>query len=362
MRLAQGAESDPAGRESPDDLRRRLTPFPVPPDAVDFSSVPQSELRLYGLPPRPNAASQPLLRRIWDKAFARRLTLVRYVYDEKRIRAARYRPMSRQKTELAAAASRYESSSNWSGAYITANSSRHFVQIWGSWCIPGNLQKPPGLFQGPLDIPYICSNWIGLDGQRRYVDSSLPQIGTQSELISDGTTVAEAWTQWWESNDPHTRPLPLGLEVHPGDEVLCVITAIDTRSVVMVIVNLTSLHAMAVLATAPSVEMPDGHTVVPEIEGATAEWILERPRVLGKTMRYNFPDFGQSEFHDCVAIAADVVDIYALFGGAQQVLLGERLIRMFDVLPNPPRTALIAMPEKLSDTSLRVKYGGFGLP
>ena len=53
-----------------------------------------------------------------------------------------------------------------------------FMQIWGVWTIPGNLKLPPAPFQGPPGIDYVCSNWIGLDGQRLYLDSSLPQIGT----------------------------------------------------------------------------------------------------------------------------------------------------------------------------------------
>jgi hypothetical protein len=45
--------------------------------------------------------------------------------------------------------------------------------------------------------------------------------------------------------------------------------------------------------------------------------------------------------------------------GTSQKLDGERLIRMYDVLPNPNRTRFISMAQKTSDTTAVVGYGGF---
>ncbi len=53
-----------------------------------------------------------------------------------------------------------------------------------------------------------------------------------------------------------------------------------------------------------------------------------------------------------------MVDIASLLGGVPQELRGERLIRMFDVLPDPQRTAYhLACRGRLSDTSIGVKVG-----
>ena len=86
---------------------------------------------------------------------------------------------------------------------------------------------------------------------------------------------------------------------------------------------------------------------------------MERPRVVGQTMIYNFPDYGETEFDFCLAVESDDVDIFALFNGIPQQLQGARRIRMFQTLTDPARTAFISMPRKLNDTAIRVKYGGF---
>ena len=165
----------------------------------------------------------------------------------------------------------------------------------GRRTIPSNLQLPPPQFRGPAGIDYICSNWIGLDGQRFYLNSSSPQIGTLSQLQANGTTVAQAWTQWWARGIANTVPVPLGLGVAPGNQVLSVLTAIDSRTVILVMVNLSTMTAMPAMATAPPVQLPDGTTATPEIAGATAEWIVERPAIPGQPTRYNFPDYGHTE-------------------------------------------------------------------
>jgi hypothetical protein len=344
-----------------DDLRRRFKACPVPEGSFDPSKASPETLRTFGLPPRPHAETEPLLRRVWNRGFGRPMRLMAYGFHAAFVEASSYRPIIRQ-AEAPPEETRIEKSSNWSGAYLTANRYRKFMQVWGRWTIPDHLKIPPAPFEGPPGVSYVCSSWIGLDGQRRYLDSSLPQIGTASTLRPDGTTVAEAWTQWWARGDANTAPLPIGLTVSPGDEVLCVLTALDPQTVVFVMVNLSAVplpEGMAVLGTSPPVTLPDNSVVHPDIAGVTAEWVIERPRILGQTTRYNFPDYRRTEFKSCIAVEADRVDISSLPSGVMQELRGERFIRMFDVLANPARTAYISMPRKLSDSSISVKYGGF---
>ena len=342
-----------------EDLLKRFHGFPVPSGLFDPSTASPALLREYGLPPRPDPGTQPFLRRTWDRGFGAPLTLQQFHFDQQLVEATRYRPHLRQADELSFLETRFETSSNWSGAYITANRDKQFVQIWGLWTIPNNLKLPPPPFRGPPGIDYVCSNWIGLDGQRLYFDSSLPQIGTVSTLQTDGNTVAQAWTQWWVRGIASTAPLPLGLAVAPGDQVLSVLTASDPQNVILVMVNLSTMTGMAVMGTAPTVTLPNGTQATPDIAGATAEWILERPAIPGQPTRYNFPDYGHTEFDVCVAVEGDGVDIFSLFGGLSQDLQGERLIRMYDRLNNPQRTAYISMPKRLSDTAVQISYGGF---
>ena len=339
-------------------LKKRFRPFHVPPPRFNPVTATPAQLSEFGLPPRPDPVTQPLLRQIWDRGFGTPLTLLEFRLDERLIDATDYRPQIRQANEQPIAETRFETSSNWSGAYITANRGKQFLQIWGVWTIPGNLQLPPPQFRGPAGIDYICSNWIGLDGQRFYLDSSLPQIGTLSQLQANGTTTAEAWTQWWARGIANTVPVPLPLPVTPGDQVLCVLTATDPQTVILVMVNLSTMQAQAVEATAPPVQV-NGIMATPAIAGATAEWIVERPAIPGQTTRYNFPDYGHTEFDLCVAVESDSVDIAALFDGSLQDLQGARFIRMYDRLNDPQRTAFISMPKRSGDTAVRIRYGGF---
>lgn len=342
-----------------DDLQNRFHAFAVPSEVFDPSSASPALLRKYGLPPRPDPDRQPFLRQTWNRGFGAPLTLQKFRFNRDLVQETTYRLQPRQSDYLPVAETNFETSSNWSGAYITANRDRQFLQIWGIWTIPPNLQLPPLPFQGPAGVDYVCSNWIGLDGQRLYFDSSLPQIGTVSTLQANGNTTAEAWTQWWARGIANTAPLPLGLTVAPGHQVLSVLTASDPQTVIFVMVNLSTMTSMAVMGTAPTVTLPDGTNATPDIAGATAEWIVERPAIPGQPTRYNFPDYEHTEFDLCVAVEGDDVDIFSLFGGLPQELQGARRIRMFDVLLSPARTAFISMPRKLNDTAVRVRYGGF---
>ena len=76
------------------------------------------------------------------------------------------------------ASGRRESSLNWSGAYVTPRNGRQFTEVHGRWEVPA-VAVPSGTSGSP---EFRSSIWIGLDGQRRYFDSSLPQIGTAQVL------------------------------------------------------------------------------------------------------------------------------------------------------------------------------------
>ena len=123
-------------------------------------------------------------------------------------------------------------------------------------------------------------------------------------------------------------------------------------------VNLSAMTGIAATGTAPTVALPGGTNATPEIAGATADGSSSVPpsrprRALQLSRLWN------TEFDLCVAVEGDGVDICSLFGGLPQELQAARRIRMFDVLFNPARTAFISMPRRMSDTAIRVRYGGF---
>jgi hypothetical protein len=347
------------------DIEARFHGFPVPDMAIDPVTATPDELRRFGLPPKPSSGAPPLLQKVWNQAFGRVMQIQAFKVEPNLIEATQFRLFEKAVANASFDGLNFEASSNWSGAYITANRDRRFLQLWGTWTIPGDLQLPPPGFQGPLDIPYMCANWIGLDGQRRYLDSSLPQMGTVSILQPDGTTTADSWIQWWARGSGNTAPVPLALAVAPGDTVACVLTAESPISVWAVMVNLSSSPptAVSIKMVAPMVTLPDGSSVQPQIAGATAEWIVERPKVPPQPNqppnRYNFPDYGQSGFDFCLAVEGHSVDIASLLTGIPQDLTGARRIRMFEVLENPTRTQYISMVRKLDNLTLQTNYGSF---
>jgi len=345
-----------------EELRRRFRGFPVPADDKRFdpSHASQEELLYYGLPPRPDPRSQPRVYEAWQRGFGQPLTLNSFAFTIAQLSELGYRPYFREEA-LVQRPSRYVASLNWSGAYLAANRFKKFMQIWGIWTVPNNLQQAPVPPAVKLR-PFNCSVWIGLDGQRRYLNSSLPQIGTTStyDATAPGNTVAQAWTQWWDRENPQeTLPVPMSLAVDPGNEVLSVLTAVSPRHVHLVMVNLSQGKAIAVWASSPSVTLDNGRVVPLEISGATAEWIVERPMIPGGNDLSNLPDYPPTEFDACLALEADDVNIFFLPTARTQVLQSERLIRMYEVEETAQRISFISMPHRKSETSVRMTHGDF---
>jgi hypothetical protein len=256
-------------------------------------------------------------------------------------------------------ANHIDTSQNWSGGYLMPDGGRSFVQIWGQWTVP--VPSPPAHASPPQHgtLEYQCSVWIGLDGNRRYRNSSLPQIGTtQSVTVApDGSCTFKtvAWTQWWNrggTSEPVTIP---DFPVAHGDVISCVLTVLDEHRVLLNMVNQsTSPPAFAALELdAPFDRTPSGSLLQLSVSGATAEWILERPTILGQTGMYAFPDYGSMNFVECYAVEASA-------GGtdtAVMKLLNPRFIRMFEICPGSQSTAYISMPARIDETSFNLRYG-----
>ncbi|QEE41585.1 hypothetical protein FV241_11945 [Methylobacterium sp. WL2] len=345
-----------------DDLQRRFTGFEAPAQPIIPADIDASRLREFGLPPRPGSAAPRILHQVWERGFGRSLALKSFALDpmvRERIKTTAYRISAKRANRLSPAASPLDTSRNWAGAYLTANGGQQFAQVWGVWKTPETLRVPDPPNPGTPGFPYVCSHWIGLDGQRRYLDASLPQVGTVSLLKADGAVTAEAWTQWWTLDAAHNAPTYLPLPLAPGNEVLCVLTAIDARRVVAVVVNLSTSPPVGIAVQyVPQTVDIDGQMISPKITGATAEWIVERPSVVGSSDIYNFPNYGTAAFDLCVAVESPAEDFPALSSGVPQVLHGTRYIRMLERKRDPARIAVLSLAKGCSPTSLKVTYGG----
>jgi len=332
------------------------------PHGFDPLRAAASELQDHGFPPRPDREIQPGLYRIFNLMFSRPFEFITPQFEpsgdnfltQPRLQtspgAYRVPPDS-----TAGAATNYETSSNWSGAYVVPSDGTMFVQVFGLWTVPRPSPPPPPdeVPAGP-DAEYACTTWIGFDGQRLYPNSSLPQTGTRQNLsvAANGVQTIRtlAWIQWWTRDFPNASPSDIpNFPVEPDDQVAFLLRVKGPRDVSVSIRNLSTNQL-----TRLDMTMPDPTL---QISGATAEWIMETPTVLNSNppRLHNFPAYNTMEFVDCVASAA----IAPGQPETPHILQGAEFIRMFKVRDNPESTAFISVPEKRSDLAVRLTYGGF---
>ncbi|HEX3498651.1 MAG TPA: G1 family glutamic endopeptidase [Stellaceae bacterium] len=308
-----------------------------PPANFDPRYANPELLARFGIPPKPDRLTRPGEYAFWWRFFSPPLRFVtappRFVF----LLAPGIR--FNQLTSLRAGGTRYETSSNWSGGYITPKDDRVFTEIRGSWQVP--TPSPPG--QPPADGDYHCSTWIGLDGQRLYHNSSLPQIGTvQSVAVVNGQAnppVASSWWQWWERGHLNP-PVALPLAVKPGDLMMAELIVVNPTLVRFLIKNQTTGDFF------PPFEKPPPTSTVPlTVSGATVEWITERPKRLDRDELYRLPDYGTVLFSNCGAVAARTSGAARL----DQTLPGAKLINMFEIREQPHRIADISVAERQGD-------------
>lgn len=324
-------------------LLDRLRQPELPPKGLNLLKVDADTLKKFGIPPRPDPLRQPQAFKVWAFFFGGSAEFVET--------AIKLDDTGYQLNFRGLDLTRFEGSSNWSGAYVVPTGGNMVVAMVGRWKVPA-LALPPAQEQAGPNAVYACSTWIGLDGQRLYLNSSLPQIGTTQTLTMKGGSVfgvsANAWFQWWD-RPISAPPANLSFSVAPGDTVACLLWVFAPSLVGAYIFNLTSGQiAQPVIALAPKV----GGTEL-TVSGATAEWIMERPTELGSTIMYPFPDYATTDFLDCIALTG----LGPPIPGSFKDLKAARVIRMYDTLANPIRTQFISMAHKVDDTTAEVHYG-----
>ena len=326
---------------------RSRTQFIVPDSGFDARTAPNEQLLALGLPPR---SEDPRLQRMWNVFFERKLTFlgaetltIAPGSGGKPVRAMqRHTPDA-----LTAPSGRVLTSHNWSGATIAPSGGRRFTDVYGIWKVPAvTAPSPPPSGSAP---EYYSSIFIGLDGQRRYFDASLPQIGTRQDITADGTRY-ETWFEWFALFHD-VWPTKLGVGVSPGERVMAWLTVLDATSVRLMIRNLdrTPPEACALTLQSPSVTTAGGARQ-PRVSGATAQWIFERPTSKAGVLE-TLPVFDDVEFLDCFAVAAGGAIASAKVHG----LVGARLSRMLARHSPPHRTALLAVPDIPPGLRLRVR-------
>jgi hypothetical protein len=349
-------------------------PFPPPPANFDPSAASPEEIAGYGLPPKPEGVAQAALRKAWDHFFQPPFTFVSadpgasVLRGDRKARHEMYLVVP--ELELVEqpnlprsipSETRIQDSANWCGASIVANGGNQFVLIFGGWTVPKVDPPPPDELgpQGQIDT-YRCTTWIGLDGNRRYLDSSLPQIGTEQDLTVDTagneTPSYFAWFQWWARTEYAVNKFQLPLTISEGLPVMAMIWVVDPYHVVAALRTYGNSNQIAIVqAASPSVSVPGGTSSTnPAISGATAEWIQERPLHNGTPSL--FAKYSPVRFHHCVAGMGPAAGTLT----SEQKLKAPTLLRMFDVPSDlPSRTRLTSMAKLISGTSVETRYGGF---
>jgi hypothetical protein len=327
------------------ELRPRLHLSPQP--RVDFDPLAASadELDMFGLPPRPDPKTQAEAYALWRKLLSKPLVILPAVFPV--FKTVDYRITGYVTKKKFAFTDHQESSSNWSGGFITANERGPFSMVFGSWIVP----TPKRPTNGP-DGDYRSSTWIGLDGVRLY-SRALPQVGiTQRVTVTGGvpSPTTEAWWQWWVrgANNPPV-PFDPSFVVAAGDRVMCLLVVLAPDRVRFFIKNVTQGPLAHADADLPAGSFPPSEL---SVRGAHAEWIEERPMQLGSNDLYSLADYGTVTFSDCLAVVpVEVRD-----------LRGARLLRMVEERKNQHRSAIISSAKKIPPTQremeARYRYEG----
>lgn len=323
----------------------------------------QGELEVFGLPPRPPPSATLLC-----DAFAAMFSGLPEFVDAGAVPAVSS-PLPRPRSTGAIATtttyrSPYELSRNWSGAYIEAHNGKMFVQVTALWTVPTLRPPPIRLSPSPSSgVEYHASAWVGLDGQRQYYGSSLPQIGTVETLPTTGSgqTSAHAFFQWYADGKVAPDLFYLaGVDVQPGDQVGGMVWVPKPDFVHAFFRNFRTNQITIFEKAAPLVRLPDDTEAPAGIAGATAEWVVEQPSKLlsppdpvdTRPVLLPFPNYGHIKFTHCIGGLAPAPG-EPTEGMAMD---GTRFIRLLTPLADPDRFVIVSRPRKICDTKLMLEY------
>jgi hypothetical protein len=154
-------------------------------------------------------------------------------------------------------------SRNWAGASVPANKGRRFTRIGGRWTHPHSPDEPK---RGKSSTR--MSVWIGLGGSERWANS-MPQMGSEYGWNPGEGVVNNLWCQWWlgnRSTDGYRARAVGGIGCNAGDDLLCMLTVVDPKTVEFYFKNQTTGRLGGVRASSRF-----------DVIGSSAEWVVERP-------------------------------------------------------------------------------------
>jgi hypothetical protein len=328
-----------------EEIAKRISFYDVPPEGFDPRDAPPAMLAKFGIPPKPNGEELPMLAEFWTEMFSPPLMFRKEEY------ALMPDPVLISDQLRMSTTGQRESSLNWSGAYVTPRNGRQFTEVHGRWQVPA-VTAPAGTSGNP---EFRSSTWIGLDGQRRYFDSSLPQIGTAQFLNAPSDPPYSVWFQWWLRDNPVTYyPVILLLPITPGDRMMASLRVLNETRVHFLVKNRSTGIFFRFTMDAPS-DMSS--SIQANVSGATAEWVVERPTSASTGELHELPDYGSVVFR-CLAISAHMPPGGTPGPQVESALDGARFINMYKVEHNPSQTVVISQSRRLADDRVETTYTG----
>ena len=129
----------------------RIRTYEAPPPEFNPLTATPRLLLHHGFPTRPDAKTQPELRKIWDKALSRPRTWITPVFRE--VKGKSHGPALRPggaRTKISASKGiANATSSNWSGSVALAPVRRTFGWVAGQWTVPNP--------HAPVSCLYRCA-------------------------------------------------------------------------------------------------------------------------------------------------------------------------------------------------------------
>jgi Peptidase A4 family len=247
-----------------------ITTFRSPPKGFDAVHAADTELALFGLPPRPDSGTDPLPYERWVRAMSglgRRATAP---LEAMRIYSRNAMPVGAPTIGAAGKPSKAYTG-NWSGIANTIpglmrwNSEKSWYFVNAEFNVPVAEQAfatGGGFVSSCHQVAEL--SWAGIDG---FFNSPVLQGGTQSEAYcKDGVPKTEyyAWVSWPPSY-PNLVPV---FPVNPGDDIF--VTTFDTSPT-------DGYVAVVDLTQNVSKQVHLKWKVGPHLVGNSAEYIVERP-------------------------------------------------------------------------------------
>lgn len=237
---------------------------PAPPVGFKPLEATPEELKLYGIPTKPDETAEPERYKEWSKHVSGTHTFVspEFTIIERNTNG----PVQNASAPKNSAST----STNWSGVVNTTPPSGTWTSVAGYWNVPN------AAWVASAGGTQWVAVWVGLDG---WGNSDVLQAGTDTYVSQGSSATVWPWYEWYPQ-------APIGfnnLNANVGDQMYCEVTATSSTGGSLYFKNITSG-----VYTAFTFSPPAGTTC----SGITAEWIVEDPGI----PTVPFPNYGSVNF------------------------------------------------------------------